>query len=167
MPNLHHGLILPANKTDFSDMEAAFVDTGCTLSETWATVGSVTGVTVSDAYVDKGYRSHGHTDGADVPSPNGVARTRHAPNESENAVASRSNRQSAISSANIGWAGASGQGHVATRSTPRRPTRGVNLRKRLGLLHWEAERFAYALIRWIENMTAAGQSLRISYSTTE
>ena len=39
---------------------------GHTLSETLATVENVTGVAVTDTYVDKGYRGHGYTGGADV-----------------------------------------------------------------------------------------------------
>ena len=39
---------------------------GHTLSETLATVEHVTGVAVSDAYVDKGYRGHGYAGGAEV-----------------------------------------------------------------------------------------------------
>jgi len=39
---------------------------GHTLSETLATAESVTGVAVTDAYVDKGYRGHGYAGGAEV-----------------------------------------------------------------------------------------------------
>ena len=39
---------------------------GHTLSETLTTVERVTGVAVTDAYVDKGYRGHGYTGGAEV-----------------------------------------------------------------------------------------------------
>jgi len=39
---------------------------GHTLSDTLASVENVTGIAVTDAYVDKGYRGHGYTGGVEV-----------------------------------------------------------------------------------------------------
>jgi IS5 family transposase len=139
---------------------------GHTLSETLATVENVTGMSVTDAYVDKGYRGHGYTGGAEVH----IAGQRRK--NTTRAEQGRRRRRSAI------------EPKISHLKSDHRMDRcflarlcgdainavlaaaGANLRKLLGLLRPGAGRFVYALTHRIERLTAACQSLRLTYPTT-
>jgi IS5 family transposase len=137
---------------------------GHTLSETLATVEHVTGLGVTDAYVDRGYRGHGYSGGAEVHI---AGRRRKNTTRGEQ---KRRRRRSAIepkishlkSDHRMGrcfLARLRGDAINAVLAAA-----GANLRKLLGLLRRGAGRFVYAPIRWIENPTAACQSLRPTHS---
>lgn len=139
---------------------------GHTLRETLAAVENVTGVAVTDTYVDKGYRGHGYTGGAEVH----IAGQRRK--NTTRAERKRRRRRSAIepkishlkSDHRMGrcfLARLCGDAINAVLAAA-----GANLRKLLGLLRREAGRPVYAPIQWIDNLTAPCQSLRITYPTT-
>ena len=118
---------------------------GHTLSETLMTVERVTCVAVTDAYVDKGYRGHGYTGGADVH----IAGQRKK--NTTRAEKKRRRRRSAIepkighlkSDHRMGrcfLAGLCGDAINAVLAAA-----GSNLRKLLGLYRRKAGRFIYAL----------------------
>jgi IS5 family transposase len=120
---------------------------GHTLAETLATVQSITGVAVTDAYVDKGYRGHGVTGSTRVH----VAGQRGSPSRAER---KRRRRRSAIEP-KIGHLksdhrmdrcflkGLTGDAINAVLAAA-----GSNLRKLL-------RRLAAALSRWLELLLAA------------
>ena len=119
---------------------------GHTLSDTLATVENVTGVAVTDAYVDKGYRGHGYTGGAEVH----IAGQRRK--DMTRAERKRRRRRSAIepkighlkSDHRMGrcfLARVCGDAINAVLAAA-----GANLRKLLGLYRREAGRLFYALI---------------------
>jgi len=115
---------------------------GHTLAETIATVESVTGVAITDAYVDKGYRGHDYTGAAEVH----IAGQRHK--GSSRSERRRRRRRSAVEP-KIGHlksdhrmdrcflAGLRGDATNAVLAAA-----GSNMRKLL-------RRFFYALIRWL------------------
>lgn len=117
---------------------------GHTLAETMATIESVTGVAITDAYVDKGYRGHDYTGAAEVH----ITGQRYK--SSSRAERKRRRRRSAVEP-KIGHlksdhrmdrcflAGLQGDAINAVLAAA-----GSNLRKLL-------RRFVYALIRWLED----------------
>ena len=118
---------------------------GHTLSETLATVENVTGVAVTDTYVDKGYRGHGYTGGAEVH----IAGQRRK--NTTRAERKRRRRRSAIepkishlkSDHRMGWcflARLCGDAINAVLAAA-----GSNLRKLLGLLRRDRRRLFFAL----------------------
>ncbi len=128
---------------------------GHTLSDTLVKVEDVTGSSVTDVYVDKGYRGHGYTGGADVH----IAGQRRK--NTTRAERKRRRRRSAIepkishlkSDHRMGrcfLARLCGDAINAVLAAA-----GSNLRKLLGLLRRKAGRFVLALIRWLENLTEA------------
>ncbi|MCH7591609.1 MAG: IS5 family transposase [Planctomycetes bacterium] len=123
---------------------------GHTLSETLTAVKRVTGMAVTDAYVDKGYRGHGYTGGAAVH----IAGQRKK--NTTRAERKRRRRRSAIepkighlkSDHRMGrcfLARLAGDAINAVLAAA-----GSNLRKLLGLLRRRAGRFVLALIRWCQ-----------------
>ena len=139
---------------------------GHTLSETLATVESVTGVVVTDAYVDKGYRGHGYAGPAEVH----IAGQRRK--DTTRAERKRRRRRRAIepkighlkSDHRMGrcfLARLDGDAINAVLAAA-----GANLRKLLGLLSGKRRRFVYALIHWVESLVATCQSPRITCLTT-
>ena len=139
---------------------------GHTLSETLATVENVTGVAVTDTYVDKGYRGHGYTGGAEVH----IAGQRRK--NTTRAERKRRRRRSAIepkishlkSDHRMGrcfLARLCGDAINAVLAAA-----GANLRKLLGLVRRGAGRFVYAPIHSIDSLTAACPSLRLTYPAT-
>ena len=139
---------------------------GHTLSETLATVENVTGVAVTDAYVDKGYRGHGYTGTADVHIAG------HRRKNTTRAERKRRRRRSAIEP-KIGHLKSD---HRMDRCFLARlrgdainavlAAAGANLRKLLGLLRLTAGRFVSALIAWLERLAASRQLVRIAYLAT-
>ncbi len=128
---------------------------GHTLSETLATVEHVTGVSVTDAYVDKGYRGHGYSGGADVhiagQSKKNTTRAERNRRRRRSAIEPKiSHRKSDHRMGRCFLARLCGD---AINAVP--AAAGSNLRKLLGLLRREAGRFVVALIRWLENLTEA------------
>jgi len=139
---------------------------GHTLTETLTVAERVTGVSVKDAYVDKGYRGHGYTGGADVHIA-GQRRT-----NTTRAERKRRRRRSAIepkighlkSDHRMGrcfLARLAGDAINAVLAAA-----GSNLRKLLGLIRREAGRFVFALykaaarlvltlIQWSQNLNHA------------
>ena len=125
---------------------------GRTLSETLTTVERVTGIAVSDAYVDKGYRGHGYTGGAEDHIA-GQRKKNTTRNERK-----RRRRRSAIEP-KIGHLKSD---HRMGRCFLTRLTgdainavlaaAGSNLRKLLGLLRCRAGRFVFALIRYCQDL---------------
>ena len=120
---------------------------GHTLAATLAATENVTGVAVTDAYVDKGYRGHGYTGGAEVH----IAGQRRK--NTTRAERKRRRRRSAVepkighlkSDHRMGrcfLARLCGDAINATLAAA-----GSNLRKLLGLLRSGARRFVFALIR--------------------
>ncbi len=120
---------------------------GHTLSETLTAVERVTGMAVTDAYVDKGYRGHGYTGGAAVH----IAGQRKK--NTTRAQRKRRRRRSAIepkighlkSDHRMGrcfLARLAGDAINAVLAAA-----GSNLRKLLGLFRRRAGRFVFALIR--------------------
>jgi len=145
---------------------------GHTLAATLAATENVTGVAVTDAYVDKGYRGHGYTGGVEVHLAG-----QHRKNTTR-AERKRRRHRSAIepkighlkSDHRMGrcfLARLSGDAINATLAAA-----GSNLRKLLGLLRKGAGRFVFALLRvfrnsitWDGNWIAAlpdGRSLRLA-----
>lgn len=140
---------------------------GHTLSETLSTVEKVTSKAVTDAYVDKGYRGHGYTGGADVH----IAGQRKK--NTTRAERKRRRRRSAIepkighlkSDHRMGrcfLARLSGDAINAVLAAA-----GANLRKLLGLLRHKAGRLACALIQWFRNLIAASPEPRPSLLAAE
>ena len=126
---------------------------GHTLTATLATVEHVTGVALTDAYVDKGYRGHGYTGGATIHIAGQRKKNR------TRAERKRSRRRSAIepkighlkSDHRMGrcfLARLAGDAINAVLAAA-----GSNLRKLLGLLGGQRRRFVFALIRWLEHLT--------------
>jgi len=124
---------------------------GHTLAATLEATQAITGVEVTDAYVDKGYRGHGYT---------GSTCVHLAGSRIKNATRSerrRRRRRSAIEP-KIGHlksdhrmnrcflAGLRGDATNAVLAAA-----GSNLRKLLGLLRCDRRRLLYALIRWLTN----------------
>jgi IS5 family transposase len=137
---------------------------GHTLTETLSTVERVTGMAPTDAYVDKGYRGHGYTGGAEVHIAGQRKRN------TTRAERKRRRRRSAIEP-KIGHLKSD---HRMGRCFLARlcgdainailAAAGSNLRKLLGLLRRKAGRFVFALIRWLENLLAVSQLNRQIYS---
>ena len=139
---------------------------GHTLSETLTAVERVTGVAVTDAYVDKGYRGHGYTGGAEVH----IAGQRRK--NMTRAERKRRRRRSAIepkishlkSDHRMGrcfLARLCGDAINAVLAAA-----GANLRQLLGLLRRDGGRFVFApchaverlvltLIQWCRNLLTA------------
>jgi IS5 family transposase len=125
---------------------------GHTLSETLATVERVTGTTITDSYVDKGYRGHGYTGEAQVH----IAGQRKK--STTRAERKRRRRRSAIEP-KIGHLKSD---HRMNRCFLARlcgdainavlAAAGSNLRKLLGLLRNKAGRFVCALIYAVKQM---------------
>jgi len=118
---------------------------GHTLAETLAAVESMIGISVTDAYVDKGYRGHDYTGAAEVH----IAGQRY--NGASRAERKRRRRRSAVepkighlkSDHRMGrcfLAGLHGDAINAVLAAA-----GSNMRKLL-------RRFFYALIRWLEGL---------------
>ncbi len=134
---------------------------GHTLSETLATVEEVTGVSVTDAYVDKGYRGHDYTGGAEVH----IAGQRKK--NTTRAERKRRRRRSAIepkighlkSDHRMGRCFLARLGGDAINAVL--AAAGSNLRKLLGLLRRKAGRLVLALIRWHRNLIATLPGRRI------
>jgi IS5 family transposase len=127
---------------------------GHTLAATLAATENVTGVAVTDAYVDKGYRGHGYTGGIEVH----IAGQRR--NNTTRAERKRRRHRSAIepkighlkSDHRMGrcfLARLNGDAINATLAAA-----GSNLRKLLGLLRSGAGRFVFALLRVCRNSIA-------------
>ena len=138
---------------------------GHTLSKTLATVEHVTGVAVTDAYVDKGYQGHDYAGPAEVH----IAGRRRK--NTTRAERKRRRRRSAIEPK---------IGHLKSEHRMGRcflarlrgdainavlAAAGANLRKLLGLLRREAGRFVFALIHWIESLAAPCPSRQHTYPT--
>ncbi|MCH8881415.1 MAG: IS5 family transposase [Planctomycetes bacterium] len=132
---------------------------GHTLSKTLTTVERVTGVAVTDAYVDKGYRGHGYTGGAAVH----IAGQRNK--NTTRAERKRKRRRSAIepkighlkSDHRMGrcfLARLAGDAINAILAAA-----GSNLRKLLGLLRGEGRRFVFALIWWYQRQVRRPRNL--------
>ena len=127
---------------------------GHTLSETLTTVEDVTGVSVTDAYVDKGYRGHGYTGEAEVH----IAGQRRK--NTTRAERKRRRRRSAIepkighlkSDHRLGRCFLAGLGGDAINAVL--AAAGSNLRKLLGLIRRKAARLVFALIRWCRHSIA-------------
>jgi len=127
---------------------------GHTLGETLATVEDVTGVSVTDAYVDKGYRGHGYTGEAEVH----IAGQRKK--NTTRAERKRRRRRSAIepkighlkSDHRLGRCFLAGLGGDAINAVL--AAAGSNLRKLLGLIRRKAARLVLALIRACRNSIA-------------
>jgi IS5 family transposase len=120
---------------------------GHTLRETLTTVEDVTGVSVTDAYVDKGYRGHGYTGEAEVH----IAGQRKK--NTTRAERKRRRRRSAIepkighlkSDHRMGRCFLAGLGGDAINAVL--AAAGSNLRKLLGLIRRKAARLVFAQIR--------------------
>ena len=115
---------------------------GHTLAETLATVESVTGVAVTDAYVDKGYRGHDYTGSAEVhvagQRSKGASRSQRKRRRRRSAVEPKiGHLKSDHRMARCFLAGLAGDAINAVLAGA-----GSNLRKLLGL-------FLHALIRWL------------------
>ena len=139
---------------------------GHTLSETLATVENVTGVAVTDTYVDKGYGGHGYTGGAEVhiagQRRKNTTRAERKRRRSRSAIEPKiSHLKSDHRLGRCFLARLCGDAINAVLAAA-----GANLRKLLGLLRRAAGRSVYAPIQWIDNLTAACQFLRITYPTT-
>ena len=137
---------------------------GHTLSETLATVEKVTGVAVTDAYVDKGYRGHGYTGTADVHI---AGQHRKSTTRAER---KRRRRRSAIepkishlkSDHRMGrcfLARLRGDAINAVLAAA-----GANLRKLLGLVRRGAGQFVCALTHWMKSVAATCQPLCPTHS---
>jgi len=137
---------------------------GHTLAATLSATEHVTGVAVTDAYVDKGYRGHGYTGGADVH----IAGQRKK--NTTRAERKRRRRRSAIEP-KIGHLKSD---HRMGRCFLARlcgdainavlAAAGSNLRKLLGLLRQGAGRFVFALREMLSRMALA--SVRWTKATT-
>jgi IS5 family transposase len=138
---------------------------GHTLRETLAAVEKATGVAVTDAYVDKGYRGHDYAGPAEVHIAGQRKKNR------TRAERNRGRRRSAIepkishlkSDHRMGrcfLARLCGDAINAVLAAA-----GANLRKLLGLLGRQAGRLVYAPIHWIERSAASCQSPRLTPST--
>ena len=137
---------------------------GHTLTETLSTVERVTGVGVANAYVDKGYRGHGYTGGAEIH----IAGQRKK--NTMRAERKRRRRRSAIEP-KIGHLKSD---HRMGRCFLARlcgdainavlAAAGSNLRKLLGLIRSGAGRFVFSLIRWIKNLLVTSHPNRLIYS---
>lgn len=136
---------------------------GHTLSETLSATEDVTGVAVTDAYVDKGYRGHGYSGGAEVH----IAGQRKK--DATRAELKRRRRRSAIEPK---------IGHLKSDHRMRRcflarlcgdainavlAAAGSNLRKLLGLLRREAGRFVFALIQRYQYLVTRCQNMITGY----
>ena len=127
---------------------------GHTLGETLTTVEDITGVSVTDAYVDKGYRGHGTTGGAEVH----IAGQRKK--NTTRAERKRRRRRSAIepkighlkSDHRLGRCFLAGLGGDAINAVL--AAAGSNLRKLLGLIRLKAARHVFAMIRWCRHSIA-------------
>ncbi len=127
---------------------------GHTLRETLTTVEDVTGVSVTDAYVDKGYRGHGYTGEAEVH----IAGQRKK--NTTRAERKRRRRRSAIepkighlkSDHRLGRCFLAGLGGDAINAVL--AAAGSNLRKLLGLIRRKAARLVFAQIRWCRHSIA-------------
>jgi IS5 family transposase len=134
---------------------------GHTLAATLAATENVTGVAVTDAYVDKGYRGHDYTGEAMVH------RAGQSQRNTTRAERKRRRRRSAIEP-KIGHLKSD---HRMDRCFLARLTgdainavlaaAGANLRKLLGLLRRGGGRFVYALIRRLEIVTVACRSPKL------
>ncbi len=148
---------------------------GHTLTETLTVVERVTGVAVADAYVDKGYRGHGYTGGAEVHI------TGQRRKNTTRAERKRRRRRSAIEPK---------IGHLKSDHRMGRcflaklcgdainavlAAAGSNLRKLLGLLRRKAgrfvlalrnavERLVFTLFRWCRNVHRASPSRQLLHS---
>ncbi len=138
---------------------------GHTLSETLTTVERVTGVAVTDAYVNKGYRGHGHTGKAEVhiagQRKKNTTRTERKRRRRRSAIEPKiSHLKSDHRMGRCFLARLCGDAINAVLAAA-----GANLRKLLGLYRRAGGRFVFApeasvarlvptLIRWIQNLTA-------------
>jgi len=137
---------------------------GHTLAATLAVAEDVTGVAVTDAYVDKGYRGHDYLGDATVH------RAGQSQKNTTRAERKRRRRRSAIEP-KIGHLKSD---HRMGRCFLARLTgdainavlaaAGSNLRKLLGLLRRGAGRFVHALIRWIKKVIVALPIPRLIHS---
>jgi len=147
---------------------------GHTLTETLTVAERVTGVSVKDAYVDKGYRGHGYTGGADVH----IAGQRRK--NTTRAERKRRRRRSAIepkighlkSDHRMGrcfLARLAGDAINAVLAAA-----GSNLRKLLGLIRRAAGRFVFApsdavvqlalaMLRWTKTLIGDRRFHRVNY----
>ena len=123
---------------------------GHTLSETLTAVKRVTGMTVTDAYVDKGYRGHGYTGGAAVhiagQRKKNTTRAEHKRRRRRSAIEPKiGHLKSDHRMGRCFLARLAGDAINAVLAAA-----GSNLRKLLGLLRRRAGRFVFALIRWCQ-----------------
>ena len=128
---------------------------GHTLSETLAKIENVTGVAVTDAYVDKGYRGHGHTGGAAVhiagQRKKNTTRTERKRRRRRSAIEPKiGHLKSDHRMGRCFLAKLCGDAINAVLAAA-----GSNMRKLLGLLRRRAGRFVCALIHWYRNAIAA------------
>ena len=128
---------------------------GHTLSETLDTVERVTGVAVTDAYVDKGYRGHGYTGGAEVhiagQSNKNATRAERKRRRRRSAIEPKIGRlKSDHRMDRCFLARLAGDAINAVLAAA-----GSNLRKLLGLLRGGRRRLFFALIRGYRNLMTA------------
>ena len=128
---------------------------GHTLKETLTTVERVTGVAVADAYVDKGYRGHGYTGGAEVhiagQRKKNTTRTERKRRRRRSAIEPKiGHLKSDHRMGRCFLAKLCGDAINAVLAAA-----GSNLRKLLGLLRRGSGRFVLALIRCYRNLIAA------------
>lgn len=136
---------------------------GHTLSETLAAVEKVTGVPVTDAYVDKGYRGHDYAGEAEVhiAGQRKKSRTRVERNRRRRRSAIEPKISHLKSDHRMGrcfLARLCGDAINAVLAAA-----GANLRKLLNLLRREAGRFGYTPIQWIGSSAAPCQSARLTH----
>ena len=136
---------------------------GHTLTATLTAVEQITGVALTDAYVDKGYRGHGYTGGVTVH----IAGQRQK--NGTRAERNRRRRRSAIEP-KIGHLKSD---HRMDRCFLARlagdainavlAAAGSNLRKLLGLFGSQRRRLVLALIRWLEHLNGGRPFYWLSY----
>ena len=127
---------------------------GHTLAATLAATENVTGVAVTDAYVDKGYRGHGYTGGVEVhlagQSRKNTTRAERKRRRHRSAIEPKiGHLKSDHRMGRCFLARLSGDAINATLAAA-----GSNLRKLLGLLRKGAGRFVFALLRVCRNSIA-------------
>ncbi len=126
---------------------------GHTLTATLTNVESVTGAAVTDAYVDKGYRGHGYTGGAEVhiagQSKRNTTRAEQRRRRRRSAIEPKiSHLKSDHRMGRCFLARLAGDAINAVLAAA-----GANLRKLLRLYRRGTGRLVYALIRWLDHLT--------------
>ena len=128
---------------------------GHTLTETLTTVERVTGVSVTDAYVDKGYRGHGYTGATKVhiagQGPKNTTRAEHKRRRRRSAIEPKiGHLKSDHRMDRCFLARLAGDAINAVLAAA-----GSNLRKLLGLIRHGVGRFVFALCDRVELLACA------------